>query len=231
MKHKDTKKVALVAALTGIAALVTGCGSANSTPSGVPAATNNIAGNGVAGCVPISQPVIGFQSAQSYVTWNTVLAGSIPNVDSIAPGRTIGTVTLTAGGGTGGPYKAPNSQLTYVRDGSISLNLTGVVPNTTGVMNTNVTTGPITGVITVSQQKLSEVMAIYGYSNYTTPGSYPYLTNGTTQPCVYGVGIALSKANEYNLYGGRVYLYVGTAANTQYPGQTMGSGRGYYLYF
>jgi hypothetical protein len=124
------------------------------------------------------------------------------------------------------------------------MNVVGAIGQTTTNYGSGYSSGAqaatATGTIHLSMQKLGTVMATYGYSSMT--GSYSgYNTYGTTamptlqttmtQLCATGIAISMSH-NGYNLYGGRVYLYL-NVPSVGLTGQTsaLGAGHGTYLQF
>jgi hypothetical protein len=230
MNRVNTRKFALALAILTMAAFISGCGS--QTPVGAPTAIGAGVGStyGTGGCMPISQP-IGFTTQGGFIDSINVRAGQIPAVDPYVPGQVFGQVMVTAGA-AGGPYMAPNNQLTIAPDGSVSMN---IIPNNMGVGSPYAsamgTTATMTGTVTVSAYKQQLVMQSFGGYNYSyTP---QIGTNMPTSICVSGVAISLSH-NGYNLYGGRVYLYLNTPT-TAYTGSTIynygTSGRGTIIQF
>lgn len=179
---------------------------------------------------------IGFSASGIYFQQNEIKIGIVPSGDEWGGGQ-FGTSTVMSGG-TGGPYQAPNSQLTIAPDGSISMNILGngasMVPGQVGGMG-----GPMTltatGIVELSSVKMQNVMMAFGgYSmgSYMTGSTTGMM--GANQPCVTAVAISMSVSGT-NLYGGHVYLYLqnpGTMGS-QYPGviTSMGSGHGTIMTF
>jgi hypothetical protein len=231
MNRVKTQNIALALAILTMAAFISGCGS--QTPVGMPVGISPGIGStyGAGGCMPISQP-IGFTTQGGFMDSINVRAGTIPSVDPYAPGQVFGQVMVTAGA-AGGPYQAPNNQLTIAPDGSVSMN---IIPNMAAGTAGSIlgSTATMTGTVSVSAFKQQQVMQSFGGYNYSinpqigAPGA-----PAATGICVSGVAISLSH-NGYNLYGGRVYLYLNTPT-TAYTGTTIAtygtSGRGTIIQF
>ena len=228
---KRSVKLAVKLAITGSALLVSACGSAPSaTPPGVvgPTAVNtNLSGMYPGGCVPVTQP-IGFTATNAYFDANTVLAGNIPQVydspDPIkatgmySPYGPIGVPNGTVGispGGAGGLYHTDNTPLAMT-DGQVSMNITSMgAPTQINIPAT------MTGSITISQAKQQAILSSFGlnanYSNYYPSYGNSFGYNGVPgmpqpgmpnqQVCVTSVAVSLTH-NMYDLYGGRVYLFL-----------------------
>lgn len=201
MKNRISKRIAIALVMTAFAAFLAGCGSPNSTVNNVPIGTGTTYNTG--SCIPISQP-IGFTATSLYADYINVDAGPIPTVDAVSPGKIFGQTALSTAN-VSGQYQFPNSLNPYAPDGSISMNITpnGSTTQVTGSGNTY--TGAYNGAGTIMISAIKQQMINQ--------------TFGTAQ-CVYAVGIRVSR-NGYNLYGGKIYLYLINQAQAGQLSSTM----------
>jgi hypothetical protein len=216
------KNLLTVLILSGISVIASACGSPPAAPiTGAITTAPGAFTMGASQCMPLGS-TIGFQAQGFTFTSFQIKAGTIPSIDTMGMPGQYGTVVVSAAG-TRGLYNAPNSRLTITPDGEISMNILPVaagtpIPNTgytggyTGVP-TGTTAYTATGTLTLSASKLQQIQyqlqSASGYNNgynngYNTGFTAPVPQMGTN--CISGVAISMSHDN-YDLYGGRVYLY------------------------
>jgi hypothetical protein len=233
MKNLKVKKIAIALAITSLAGILSGCGNSSTAvpPAAAPVANTTA---GVAGCIPISQP-IGFSATNMVMDSTSIRGGIIPNIDMFYPGQQFGQV-VTLAGGTGGPYTSNYvgpANIPISADGIISMNIVPATTTTTTAYMGGASVVTATGTITLSATKQQAVSAAYGYN---PTGAYnPYMpsslipTTTTAAVCVNSVAISIGH-NNYNLYSGRVYLYLNSPTSTAYSNSALlGSGHGTYM--
>lgn len=219
------KKIALALAITGLAAILSGCGQA---PMGVGLnTTNQMVGTQYgmpAGCVPITNGIttgFPFVGTNVYYGRSTIKAGNLleanrPKTNVLDLGgdpnyyiqaANVGTVTVTTASSLNGTSTYYSTR-TSAPDGKVILDFVNTVGQSVGVVGTT-STYNISGVVYLSQSKLNAVLAASGaYYNIipTNPGAIAGTpTANLNSYCVSGLAMSMG-VQDFLLYNGIVRL-------------------------